>query len=115
MVDDSSADRTLCRVLLAEEYGTDLDFLEAPDARRGLELCKPLPDCLLLDYKLPDMTGVEFLRRLGQRACSESAQPADLPGFAVVMLTGVGNEQVAAEAMRAGAQDYLVKDRITSE
>ena len=39
----------------------------------------------------------------------------DLPEFAVVMLTGLGNEQVAAEAMRAGAQDYLVKDRITSE
>ena len=31
------------------------------------------------------------------------------------MLTGLGNEQVAAEAMRAGAQDYLVKDRITAE
>src|SRR5208283_4001 len=69
--------------------------------------------------------GVEFLRRLGQRAVrgSESAhgsgappgsQP-DLPRIAVVMLTGLGNEQVAAEAMRAGAQDYLVKDRVTSE
>jgi len=129
MVDDSSADRTLCRVLLEEEYGPKLDFLEAPDARRGLEicndLCDPPPDCLLLDYKLPDMTGVEFLRRLGQRAVRGAGsahvtdsrpdlQP-DLPRFAVVMLTGLGNEQVAVESMKAGAQDYLVKDRITSE
>jgi two-component sensor histidine kinase len=109
MVDDSSADRKLYRILLTEEYGANLDFQEAPDARRGLELCDPPPDCLLLDYNLPDVSGVGFLRRLGQRAVR------GLPRFAVVMLTGLGNEQVAAEAMRAGAQDYLVKDRITPE
>jgi CheY-like chemotaxis protein len=125
MVDDSSADRTLYRILLTEEYGASLDFQEAPDARRGLELCDPLPDCLLVDYNLPDMHGVEFLRRLGQRAVRSAesthgfgsprgSQP-DLPRIAVVMLTGLGNEQVAAEAMRAGAQDYLIKDRVTSE
>ena len=140
MVDDSSADRTLCRILLREEYGDQLDFVEAPSARRGLELCLELcaaserrPDCLLLDYKLPDLTGVEFLRRLDDtqtqrhahhlRSATNGAAPlstrsgtsTDLPEFAVVMLTGLGNEQVAAEAMRAGAQDYLVKDRITAE
>jgi two-component sensor histidine kinase len=132
MVDDSSADRKLYRILLTEEYGVSLDFREAPDARRGLALCDPLPDCLLLDYNLPDMTGVEFLRRLGQctQRGTESVreidvsrtdlpwaelQRFDLPRFAVVMLTGLGNEQVAAEAMRAGAHDYLMKDRITAE
>jgi two-component sensor histidine kinase len=137
MVDDSTADRTLCRLLLREEYGAELDFVEAPTARRGLELCnalseRPLPDCVLLDYKLPDMTGAEFLLRLGdQNALSDpevhsAAVPEgdlrpdlltkiDLPKFAVVMLTGLGNEQVAAEAIRAGAQDYLAKDGITSK
>ena len=133
MVDDSSADRKLYRILLTEEYGTNLEFYDAPDARRGLELCDPPPDCLLLDYNLPDMNGAEFLRRLGNRAENARAadfrpfdfRPADfrpddsprfdLPRFAVVMLTGLGNEQVAVEAMRAGAHDYLVKDRITSE
>lgn len=109
MVDDSSADRKLYRILLAEQYGLNLDFQEAPNARLGLELCKSLPDCVLLDYSLPDMDGVAFLRRLGR------GHIADLPEFAVVMLTGLGNEQVAMEAMRAGAQDYLVKDRVTPE
>jgi two-component sensor histidine kinase len=145
MVDDSTADRTLCRLLLREEYGAELDFAEAPTARRGLELCRtlaarPLPDCVLLDYKLPDMTGAEFLRHLrdSEAQSAEGAHsgalpktdpiegPAlhkrqalhkkiDLPKFAVVMLTGLGNEQVAAEAIRAGAQDYLVKDGITAK
>jgi two-component sensor histidine kinase len=119
MVDDSSADRTLCRVLLREEYGAELDFVEAPTARRGLELCnslssKLLPDCVLLDYKLPDMTGAEFLQRFCETSGGRSSA-IDLPKFAVVMLTGLGNEQVAAEAIRAGAQDYLVKDGITAK
>lgn len=135
MVDDSSADRTLCRVLLREEYGAELDFVEAPTARRGLELCKSfpkngleraLPDCVLLDYKLPDMTGAEFLQRLSERGAETDDSSAvdlpkvdlpkvDLPKFAVVMLTGLGNELVAAEAIRAGAQDYLAKDGITAK
>ena len=58
------------------------------------------PDALLLDYRLPDMTGLEFLRE---------ARPA----CAVIVLTGVGDEQVAVEAMQLGAQDYLVKGRLT--
>ena len=109
MVDDSSADRNLYRILLTEEYGSSLDFREAANAQQGLELCESPPDCLLLDYSLPDMDGVAFLRRSGR------GRSADLPCFAVVMLTGLGNEQVAVEAMRAGAQDYLVKDQVTAE
>jgi two-component sensor histidine kinase len=110
MVDDSPADCRLCRELLGEVYGSDLEFFESHGAAQGLDTCRTLaPDCVLLDYKLPDMTGLEFLAHL----C-----PVDsiaIPVFAVVMLTGVASEQVAAKALRAGAQDYLVKDRITAE
>jgi len=110
MVDDSAADRKLCRVLLEEQHGSQLEFLEAPDAARGLDLCRTAPpDCVLLDYKLPDKTGVEFLSDLTRDA------PVDVPAFAVVMLTGLASEQVAIEAMKGGAQDYLVKDRVTAE
>ena len=60
MVDDSAADRNLCRVLLEEQHGSGLEFIEAPDATQGLDLCRTAPpDCLLLDYKLSDMTGLE--------------------------------------------------------
>jgi two-component sensor histidine kinase/CheY-like chemotaxis protein len=110
MVDDSPADRRLCQELLIEVYGSELEFFESPGAAHGLETCRTVePDCVLLDYKLPDMTGLEFLSKL----CPEES--VAVPKFAVVMLTGLASEQVAATAMRSGAQDYLVKDRMTAE
>lgn len=57
-------------------------------------------DVVLLDYRLPDISGIELLRALSRRA-----------GPAMVLITAVGNEEVAVEAMRAGAVDYVVKAR----
>lgn len=109
MVEDSVADRRLCRILLEESLGLHTEFQQAGTAEEGLRLCREFqPDCILLDYKLPDMSGIEFLARLG------GAHPGSSPQWAVVMLTGLGSESVAAEAMKAGAQDYLIKDQITA-
>jgi len=110
MVDDSPADCRLCHELLGDVYGSDLEFFESHGAAQGLETCRIVaPDCVLLDYKLPDMTGLEFLSLL----CPQDT--VAMPTFAVVMLTGLASEQVAAQAMRSGAQDYLVKDSIDAE
>src|SRR5579871_5888454 len=109
MVDDSAADRNLYRLLLEEVLGPSLETWGAASAAEGLRLCRSThPDCVLLDYRLPDMNGLEFLALLTEN-------PSDVPGFAVVMLTGLADEQIAVNAMKAGAQDYLVKDRITGE
>jgi len=61
------------------------------------------PDCVLLDYNLPDLNGLEFLGELRN-------DPCEIPVAGHYAWTGADNAQVAVEAMKCGAQDYLVKD-----
>jgi len=89
--------------LLAGALGAGSDPFEvaaAGSARDGLAHLAANPvDCVLLDYRLPDADGLECLRTIRQRH-------PDLP---VVVITGAGSEEVAVEAMKLGASDYLVK------
>ncbi|AFY95348.1 PAS domain S-box protein [Chamaesiphon minutus] len=83
-------------------------MLEAESVAEGLEICQRQQiDGVLLDYALPDADGLEFLAELSARTNSS------LPP--VVMMTGQGSESVAVRAIKAGAQDYLVKRDLTPE
>jgi signal transduction histidine kinase len=105
IVDDSAEDRELYRRLLAQDPEHAYEFLEADTGEEGLRAALELaPDCLLLDYRLPDVDGLEFLSRL----LAERLVP-------VIVLTGQGNEAVAVDAMKGGAQDYLLKGDVARE
>jgi two-component system cell cycle sensor histidine kinase/response regulator CckA len=58
-------------------------------------------DLVLLDQQLPDILGIDLLHRL-------TREGINVP---VLMITGVGTEDLAAQVLRAGALDYIVKDR----
>jgi PAS domain S-box-containing protein len=78
---------------------------EAGEGLAGIAMIEELrPDCVLLDYSMPALNGLEILKRI-------HAIDAFLP---VIMLTGLGNETVAVQAMKGGAQNYLVKTWVTS-
>jgi CheY-like chemotaxis protein len=102
IVDDSPEDRIAFRRYLERCSEPGYSIAEAESGEDGLSLCRSqLPQCILLDYNLPDVDGVEFLSRL------HAELNGDTP--AVVILTGMGDETLAVRCMKAGAQDYLVK------
>jgi two-component system response regulator DegU len=107
------------RLLLADDHRmlrqglrrsmTDEGFDVVGEASDGLEAVKLAadltPDVILMDVSMPEMDGVEAARRVHE------AQP----GVRVVMLTMHADADVVAEAVRAGASGYLVKDCSTEE
>ncbi|MBE9103557.1 PAS domain-containing protein [Nostoc cf. edaphicum LEGE 07299] len=108
IVDDSPEDRELYRRYLLRDREYSYTILEATLGQQGLELWQQhQPDVVLLDYRLPDLDGLEFLAQL-----QPSMQQPCLP---VIVVTGQGNEAIAVKAIKAGAQDYLVKGQITPE
>jgi DNA-binding response OmpR family regulator len=96
VVEDDSAMVSMLRAILENEGYTDITVVES-----GLEAMSPsaASDVVLLDNQLPDATGIDLLPRF-------LAQPH---APSVIMVTGEGSEELAANAMRLGAEDYLVK------
>lgn len=108
LVDDNPDDRAVCRRRLLHDPYAKYILEEADSASVGLAACATFqPDCILLDSRLPDLDGVQFLTRLTAQMGVQ--RPA------VVMLTGTGSETLIVEAMQHGAQDYLDKGTFTTE
>lgn len=106
IVDDTLEDRQVYVRLLASSTNPRFEIAEAERGEDGVAHCVANPpDCVLVDYDLPDMTGLEFLAELRE------ARP-DWP-FAIVMITGQGDEHIAVQAMKHGVQDYLSKGSLT--
>ena len=104
-VEDNPVDVEIVRRMLARYRRAEFKVDSVASAEECLETLNGNSfDLLLLDYNLPGEDGLSFLRRVNGRE--------DIPP--VIMLTGVGDERVAAEAMRLGAYDYYSKDSINS-
>lgn len=105
IIDDSVDDRTLYKRALGKVSAAEYLVDEATEGKAGIARCiERKPDCILLDYSLPGLDGIAVLREIRTH----------YPHLPIVMLTGQGNESVAVEVMKAGAQDYLIKDSISS-
>jgi PAS domain S-box-containing protein len=109
VVEDSPEDRVELRRLLL--VGSDRRFMleEAATGASGIAaiLAGPRrPDCVLLDYNLPDMDALQVLQAL--------TAPSGLPVCPVVVVTGGASADMGRALLRAGAQDFIGKDWVTA-
>ncbi len=106
IVEDQPGDRRLYREYLSDDDWCAYQVLEASNGETGLQLyAENRPDCIILDYNLPGMNGLEFLDRL-------EAAHGKIP-CPVIVLTGYREHKISAEALKRGAQDALIKDFIS--
>ncbi|MFE6861182.1 PP2C family protein-serine/threonine phosphatase [Nocardia sp. NPDC057668] len=105
LIEDDPGDALLVEELMADGApGLTLEWVRSL-AEAGAWLADALPDCVVLDLNLPDSQNLDALARL--RKYTDQV--------AVVVMTGLDEEQAGSAAVAAGAQDYLVKGRVEAE
>ncbi len=100
LIDDDQVDRAMVRRAL-KTSGLRVDLTEAADGAAGISLAEEQSfDCVLLDYRLPDIDAFDVLRALlgGTKG-----------NHTVIVLTGEADQDIALRLMSAGALDYLSK------
>lgn len=105
LVEDDPGDALLVEELVADSaLKMRLQWVRSmAEAREALAF--EVPDCVLLDLHLPDAQGLEAMTMVRSHA----------DHVAVVVLTGLAEEETGSAAVAAGAQDYLVKGRVEPE
>jgi diguanylate cyclase (GGDEF)-like protein len=107
VIDDDDVGREIvCR--LSTKTGLNISVREAKSIGEGADcLLEGDIDCAILDYHLGDGTAFEMLARVRDKS----------PGFIVptILLTGVGNEEIAVKALKLGINDYINKDHLDAK
>jgi two-component system chemotaxis response regulator CheY len=99
VVDDSRVIRKVARRIL-EDMRFEIE--EAADGLEALQACRrAMPDAILLDWTMPVMSGIEFLRQLRQEPGGDKPT--------VVFCTTENDVERIAEAIKAGADEYMMK------
>jgi two-component system, chemotaxis family, chemotaxis protein CheY len=99
VVDDSRVVRKVARKILEELHFT---CSEAEDGKQAMEACaREMPNAILLDWNMPVMNGIEFLRRLRKMSGGDAPR--------VVFCTTENDLAHIQEALSAGANEYIMK------
>ncbi len=99
VVDDSRVVRKVARRILEE---LDFSCAEAEDGQQAMQACaQKMPDAILLDWNMPVMTGIEFLRHLRKMTGGDAPK--------VVFCTTENDLSHIQEALSAGANEYIMK------
>jgi C4-dicarboxylate-specific signal transduction histidine kinase len=103
LVEDNAADAALLRVTLAESQTGQFNLTHVQRLDQGIDLlARESFDVVLLDLGLPDSQGLQTLRRMRKHALITP----------IVVMTARADDGTAMEALREGANDYLVKSEM---
>ena len=107
IIDDNASDRLLAQEALSDIQLEDIERFAVDTAAFGKDgIQKAMANeyhAILLDYNLPDMTGLDVLRRLR----------TDGNKTPVIAMTSAGGDKVAKEFIATGARDYITKDQLS--
>ncbi|MEZ4727281.1 MAG: response regulator [Caldilineaceae bacterium] len=105
LVEDNPGDTLLLRQMLADTTLWKAVLTCTDRLQAAIELCQQQPfEVILLDLSLPDSQGYATFEQLRQYT----------PQTPIILLTGFDDQELAVRAVRAGAQDYLIKDEINA-
>ena len=103
LVEDNAIDARLLREMFSKEAAGSFELMHVTRMSEAEDrLAREKFDMLLLDMGLPDGQGIELLQRARKAA----------PDVVLIVITGLDDDLLAAEALREGAQDYLIKGEI---
>ncbi|MBI5723753.1 MAG: PAS domain-containing protein [Planctomycetes bacterium] len=106
LVEDNPADTRIMEMTLSDISGVKFELLTAATLSQASQLVADRRfDVILLDLSLPDSRGIETFRAMKSAA----------KGIPIVVMSGLPDDQVAMEAVRNGAQDYLVKGHVGAD
>ena len=104
VVDDSAMDRRIAGGLLESE--PDCQVLYAEDGAVALKsVDENLPDVVVTDMVMPNLDGLQFVE----------AMKRDFPLIPVIIMTAVGTEETAVQALKRGAASYVTKRRLAQD
>ncbi|MCC6509266.1 MAG: response regulator [Pirellulaceae bacterium] len=110
IVDDCESDRQAIEQALRTDRSCRYHFHQAATGAQALEMVRQANgtiDLIILDWHLPDITGIEFARSL--RGTSQ------IPPYPIVLLTTSGSPSIAQEALLAGVQDFFTKSMVHAD
>jgi CheY-like chemotaxis protein len=103
VVEDSLTQAQAIQYLLEDAGYT---VAQAGDGREALAvLARETPDAILTDLEMPHMNGLELVEAVRR----------DYPGVPVILMTGLGSEEIAVQALQKGAASYVPKRKLTAE
>lgn len=104
VADDDPTDRQMIKKSVSE----DVHIVEATSASEVLDLVKQTDfDCIVLDHRLPDTDSISLIPQIRK---IEIKAPTP-----VIVVTGLGDEMLAVATIKAGASDYIPKDKISNK